>query len=248
MGVKDTAEESVLQHRAGGVLTLTLNRPERRNAVDDATANVLHERVRAVHDDPDCQVIVIDGAGPSFCAGWDVEAATALRALPVAAVEAVFERNRVLLEDLESAPQVTVAAVHGAVMGFGLGLVARCDIALAAESTLVALPEIAHRIVPAIVMVDLLETLPEKVALDWLLSGERRTADDALAAALFSRVVPDDELQSAVAELARALAAHDSTTLRETKALYRRLQGLDRSAAVREAIATAAAALSDGGS
>ena len=62
MGVKDTAEESVLQHRAGGVLTLTLNRPERRNAVDDATANVLHERVRAVHDDPDCQVIVIDGA------------------------------------------------------------------------------------------------------------------------------------------------------------------------------------------
>jgi methylglutaconyl-CoA hydratase len=101
-----------------------------------------------VRDDPDCQVIVIDGAGPSFCAGWDVEAATALRALPVAAVEAAFERNRVLLEDLESAPQVTVAAVHGAVMGFGLGLVARCDIALAAESTLVALPEIAHRIVP----------------------------------------------------------------------------------------------------
>lgn len=244
MGVKhDTEGAAVLQRLEAGVLTLTLNRPERRNAVDDATANLLHEAVQAVRDDASCRVIVLAGAGAAFCAGWDIQAVTALREQPVEVVATSLERNVRLLESLASAPQATVAAVHGAVMGFGLGLVANCDIAVAAESTIVSLPEIALGVVPALVMVDLLERLPEKVALDWLLTGEQRTAAEGLTAGLFSRVVPDASLETEISNLAGRLAGHEPETLRETKRLYRRLRNVERNAAVREALATAAAAL-----
>ena len=244
MGVKhETPGPAVLQRLESGVLTLTLNRPERRNAVDEATADLLHEAVRAVRDDEGCRVIVLTGAGPTFCAGWDIEALGTLRTQPIEAVTAGFERNRQLLDDLVSAPQVTIAAVHGGVLGFGLGLVASCDIAVAAEGAVIGLPEIGLGVVPAIVMVDLLERLPEKVALDWLLSGERRTAAEGLAAGLFSRVIADDDLDAQVSALASRLAGYDAKVLRETKSLFRRLQSLDREAGIREAVATAAAAL-----
>jgi methylglutaconyl-CoA hydratase len=244
VGVKDeTVGPTVLESLEQGVLTLTVNRPERRNAVDSATADLLQAAVLSVRDDASCRVIVLAGAGPAFCAGWDIQAIAELHGLDASEVERSFERNRGLLEDLEAAPQATIASVHGAVMGFGLGLVASCDIAVAGESAVVGLPEIALGVVPALVMVDLFERLPEKVALDWLLSGERRTAAQGLAAGLFSRVVADDALEAEVATLAATIAGHDPATVRETKRLYRRLRSLDHDAAIREAIATAAAAL-----
>jgi methylglutaconyl-CoA hydratase len=244
VGVKDeTVDQDVLEHLEDGVLTLTINRPERRNAIDGATADLLHAAVLAVRDDPSCRVIVITGAGRAFCAGWDIQAIAELRGLDAPEVERSFERNRGLLEDLERAPQATIASVHGAVMGFGLGLVASCDIAVAAESTAVGLPEIALGVVPALVMVDLFERLPEKVALDWLLSGERRTAAQGLAAGLFSRVVGDDAVDTEVSALAAVIAGHDPAAVRETKRLYRSLRSLEHDAAIREAIASAAAAL-----
>ncbi len=233
----------MLQSLENGVLTLTVNRPERRNAIDGATADLLQAAVRSVRDDPSCRVIVLTGAGPAFCSGWDIQAIAALRGLVSAEVAKSFERNRGLLADLEAAPQATIASVHGAVLGFGLGLVASCDIAVAAEKTVVGLPEIALGVVPALVMVDLFERLPEKIALDWLLSGERRSAAEGLAAGLFSRVVADDALGPEVAALASAIAGHDAAAVRETKRLYRSLRGLGHDEAIRAAIATAAAAL-----
>lgn len=225
-----------------GVLRLKLNRPERRNAVDGPMARALHEAVRAARENSECRVIVLSGAGSAFCAGWDVDAVAALRGQAAEAIEAEFEENRRLLEDLATAPQATIAAVHGSVMGFGIGLVTSCDLAVAGRSAVVALPEITLRVVPGMVMLDLLQAVPAKVALDWLLTGERQPAERALAAGFFSRVVGDDELDETVTALAGRLAGHDPATLRETKELFRRLAA-DPADAQREAIAGAVSAL-----
>lgn len=225
-----------------GILRLVLNRPERRNAFDGAMARELHSAVRAARENPDCRVIVLSGAGRSFCSGWDIDAVAALRGQDAHVVEAEFEENRRLLEDLAAVPQATIAAVHGSVMGFGIGLVTSCDIAIAARSAVVALPEITLRVVPGMVMLDLLRAVPAKVAFDWLLSGERQPAERALAAGLFSRVAEDDELEETVSALASRLAGHDAATLRETKELFHRLAA-DPAGAQREAIAGAVSAL-----
>jgi methylglutaconyl-CoA hydratase len=232
-------------HHEEGVVRLVLNRPERRNAVDPATARALHRAIRDAREDVDCRVIVVSGAGVAFCSGWDIDAVAELRDKDADAIEAEFEENRRLLEDLATAPQATIAAVHGPVMGFGIGLVTSCDIAVAARSAVVAMPEITLRVVPGMVMLDLLEAVPRKVALDWLLSGERRSAEHALAAGLFSRLTEDDELEATVSALARRLASHDATTVRETKELFRRLSE-NPAGAEGTAIAGAVAALLTG--
>ncbi|MDO8187696.1 enoyl-CoA hydratase/isomerase family protein [Conexibacter sp. JD483] len=227
-----------------GVVTLTLARPERRNAIDDATAAALHEALRAATADDACRAIVLAAEGPVFCAGWDLAEIAAMRATgDRAAVEASFAANRRLLADLAAAPQPTIAAVQGGAMGFGLGLIARCDLALAARGAVVALPEIAHGVVPGIVMLDLLATLPRKVALDWLLSGAPVSAADALAAGLFSRLVDDAALAAETAALAAAIAAHQPAAVRETKALYGTLAAAPPEAAEEEAVRRAVDAL-----
>jgi enoyl-CoA hydratase/carnithine racemase len=227
-----------------GVVTLTVDRPERRNAFDDATAAALHDALRAATADAATRAIVIASEGPVFCAGWDLGEIAAMRAAgDRAAVQASFEANRRLLADLAAAPQPTIAAVQGGAMGFGLGLIARCDLAVAARGAVIALPEIAHGVVPGIVMLDLLSTLPRKVALDWLLSGSPVTAADALAAGLFSRVVDDAALRDEVSALAATIAGHQPGAVRETKALYGTLSAAPADEAEADAVRRAVDAL-----
>lgn len=236
--------ESIRYAQRDGVARITIDRPARRNAFDDPTAAALHAALRRAGDDGDCRVVVLDAAGPVFCAGWDLRALARMReqADPVA-TRASFVANRELLADLAALPQPTIAAVQGPAMGFGLGLLARCDVAIAGRGVPFALPEIAHGVVPGIVMLDLLRTLPDKVALDWLLSGTARTAEDALAAGLLSRVVADDRLTATVDELAATIAGHGPEAVRETKRLYRELRASGDEDAEATAIDAAVAAL-----
>lgn len=238
-----TGSQGVAVSGAGGVRRIALDRPARRNAVDPATAAALHRAILDARDDPECSVLVLAGNGPVFCAGWDLDSLGELVASGEDALRAAFAQTRALLEDLAAAPQATVAEVRGGVLGFGIGLVGACDLAVASETTVVALPEIAHGIVPGMVMLDLLGRVPEKVALDWLLTGERRSAADALAAGLVSRVVPDAELEPTVDALAKRLAAHDPAVLRATKRAYRELAALPREHATEVAIEGAVRAL-----
>lgn len=239
----EPGREPVLMQVADGVTRLILNRPERRNAVDTPTANALQTALRQAIESPECRVIVLSGAGSTFCAGWDIAAIAELRAGSEADVRAEFEANRRLLSELAAAPQATVAEVRGAVLGFGIGLVSACDIAVAGRSASIGLPEIALGVVPGMVLLDVLDALPSKVALDWLLSGEHHSAEEALAAGLLSRVVADDDLEPAVDALARRLAGHDPETLRETKRMFHRLRALDRADAESAAIEAAVRAL-----
>lgn len=240
MGVNRSA---IRVGQADGVTTISLDRPERRNAVDEPTAAELHAAIRAAGDDPGCRVVVLRGEGPAFCAGWDVASIADLRERGPEAIRAAFEDNRRLMHDLRDLSTPTIAAVHGAVMGFGIGLAAACDLVIAARGTRIALPEIALGVVPGMVMLDIADAVPAKVALDWLLSGTMRTADEALAAGLLSRVVDDEALDEAVASAAAAIAAHDPGVAAETKRLFRSLATSPARAVEDEIVAQAAAAL-----
>lgn len=160
-----------------GVANITLNRAKQRNAFTSAMIEALDTMLDKIDADKNCRVIVLRGKGGHFCSGWDFNDIHAMRSRGDDALQQQFKTNLEVLNKLENHSRVTISLVEGAVMGFGFSLVARSDIVLAPESCVTALPEIALGIVPAIVMVDAQRVLPQKTALEWVLSG--RTYDDA---------------------------------------------------------------------
>lgn len=236
------------RERGGAVLRVTLDAPRRRNAMNAASCGLLREAVAAAADDPACRVLVLDATGPAFCAGWDLADIAAKRERGDAgAIADEFAENQRLLHELADLPLLTVAAVQGPAMGFGISLVARCDVAVAASSAVFALPEIVHGIVPAMVALDLADAVGPRVAHEWLLTGSARTAAEAAGAGLVSRVVADDELPAAVDALAATVAAHGADAVRATKRLCRELDTLPRDEAERRAIEEAVRALAGTG-
>lgn len=237
-------EASVVSAVDGAVTRITLNRPRRRNAVDGAMCELLRAELRAARERDGCRVVVIGGAGPAFCAGWDLNDIAAKRASgDREGVRAAFEGNRELLRDLAAMPQVTIAQLHGAVMGFGISLAARCDLAVAARDARIALPEVAHGVVPGIVMLDVLEAVTPKVALDWLVSAREVSAERALAAGLVGEVVDGDALAAHVDALARRIAEHPPGAVAATKRLLRELRAVPPAEAQDRAIAASVDAL-----
>lgn len=235
---------SVREHD-GAVRRITLDAPRRRNAMNAASCALLREAVAAAADDPAVRVLVLDATGPAFCAGWDLADIAEKRERGDArAIADEFAENQLLLHELAALPVLTVAAVQGPAMGFGISLVARCDVAVASSSAVFALPEIVHGIVPAMVALDLADAVGPRVAREWLLTGSVRTADEAAGAGLVSRVVAGDELTTTVDELAATVAAHGADAVRATKRLCRELESLPRDEAERRAIDEAVEALS----
>lgn len=235
------------RERDGAVLRVTLDAPRRRNAMNARSCALLREAIAVAADDPAVRVLVLDATGPAFCAGWDLADIAEKRERGDArAIADEFAENQQLLHELADLPLLTVAVVQGPAMGFGISLVARCDVAVAASSASFALPEIGHGIVPAMVALDVRDAVGPRVAREWLLTGSVRTADEAAEAGLVSRVVADDELQAAVDELVATVAAHEPDAVRATKRLCRTLESLPHEAAEQRAIDEAVRALAGG--
>lgn len=232
------------REQGGAVHRVTLNAPRRRNAMNAASCGLLREAFAGAAEDPACRVLVLDATGPAFCAGWDLADIAAKRERGDAqAIADEFAENQRLLHDLAALPLLSIAAVQGPAMGFGISLVARCDVAIASASATFALPEIVHGIVPAMVALDLRDAVGARVAREWLLTGSGRTADEAAAAGLVSRVVADDAVVTTVDELAATVAVHGADAVRATKRLCRELESLPRDEAERRAIDEAVRAL-----
>jgi|HigsolmetaAR201D_1030396.scaffolds.fasta_scaffold01378_6 methylglutaconyl-CoA hydratase len=235
--------ENTIQVRLdGGVATVELARPERRNAFNSAMAEELGRALGEVAAS-DATVVVVRGRGPAFCAGWDLEEIASLRDSGAEEMRRLFLRNVEILRTFDQLPQPTIVGAHGAVAGFGLGLLARADLSLVAAGTHLALPEIAHRIVPALVMLDLAGLPQPRNALEWLLSGEPFSPEDAAAAGLVTRVTAADELDEAVDRLARSIAAHDRETVLATKRTFRQVRSMPGAEAETTAIQAAVSAL-----
>lgn len=222
MGAGVSGDVPVLLEVTGSVATLTLNRADRRNAADGAMVSALHARLDDLERSA-ADVVVLRGAGGTFCAGGDLDYLAKLSAAGADAAAGPCRELVAVPGRLEGLPQVVVGAVEGAAIGWGLCLVLRTDVAVAAASARFGAPELAAGIRPTGVMAELMRRVPPRVALDWLLRPHLRSAQEAAAAAVVAAVVPDEELDRTVASIVEELAATPDGLLRSTKALWQEL-------------------------
>ncbi|MDN3563200.1 enoyl-CoA hydratase/isomerase family protein [Paeniroseomonas aquatica] len=207
----------LLTETRGRVRLLTLNRPEKRNALNNALVGAIVESLRAADADPDVAAVVIAAAGPGFSAGADLGERAILIADPEARVaRAALSDAMLAAPGLMGKP--VVAAIHGATVGAGASLALSCDLVLGAEDLRFAWPEARHDIYPALVLPMLLRHLGPKDAFELVATGRPVLAAEALARRLVNRVVPREALLEEACALAGQAAQYGAESLRRIKA------------------------------
>lgn len=198
--------DEVLAEASDGVATLTINRPERRNALTWDVVRLLRERLADAKADKDVRVVVLTGAGDkAFCAGADLSG----MAEGAAFLELHEGRGGMaaLFEDLWSLGKPTIAKVRGYALAGGFGLALACDLVVAAADAQFGTPEIDVGLWPYMITVPLCRSMAPKRALELMLTGRRVSAEEADRIGFLTRVVPVEELDNAVASLAAQLVA-----------------------------------------
>ena len=214
------------------VATITINRPERRNALRGTTIRELLEAFSAARSDPSVGAVVLTGAGDkAFSAGADLSGF----ASEATDIERHFERAEFvdLFLAVDRLGKPTIAAVNGAALAGGLGLALSCDLVIAAESATFGTPEIGVGLWPMMVMAIVGRNLPRKRAVQLYTTGERIDARTAYDWGMVNRVVPLDEVVPAARELARSLAAKSPLIMRLGLEALRRIDGMDHETALR---------------
>ena len=218
----------LLTRRDGPVLTLTLDRPETRNALSADLVDALTQALAEAAADEGVRVIVLAGAGTVFSAGADLAALKALRDASYADNLADSERLGRLFEAILRHPAVVVARVHGHAIAGGCGLAAACDLSLAAESARLGFTEVRIGFVPALVATFVTRRVGETAARDLFLRGHLVGGTEAARIGLVTRAVPDADLDAELDALVReiatqtsrsAVAAHQGAPRRPARAL-----------------------------
>ena len=215
---------TIRYEKADSVVRITLNRPEKLNAIDLAMRDELWSAFESFRDDPDGRVLVLRGAGDAFCAGADISDFGTAPSY-VEARRARHERD--LWSLLLHLPKPTIAAVHGYALGAGCEMALLCDLRVAADDARFGLPEVSLGYIPSAGGTQTLpRTVPLGVALHMILSGDAIDAQEAYRRKLVQRVVPRAELDAAADEWARALAARPPLAVRYAKEAVLRGQDL----------------------
>jgi len=211
----------LLRHDDAGVTTLTLNRPQARNALSQAMLRALLDAFSAIAADASVRVVILAGAGPAFCAGHDLKE---IRAAGYARdyTEKLFADCAELMQAIVRLPQPVIARVHGIATAAGAQLVASADLAVAAEDSRFATPGVHIGLFCSTPMVALSRNVSHKHALQMLLSGDLIDAPTALRFGLVNELVPAGELEAKTLELARKIASKSALTVRTGKAAYYR--------------------------
>ncbi len=202
----------------GLVRTITLNRPERRNAM---TPEMQTELIAAMGDAVacGCRVLVLAGAGQAFCSGLDLSALQAMQEKTASEHRADAERIAKLFRTLYELPIPTIAAVQGAATAGGIGLAVLCDFTLATPAARFGFTEARIGFVPAMVSAFLALQIGDKRSRDLLLSGRLFDAEEAWRLGLVNEVVAPEELAQRVQVLADVLVANSPKSLKATKGL-----------------------------
>src|SRR5271169_6573156 len=223
----------LLEERDRGVLRLTLNRPDARNALSAALMSALLEALGRAEKDPQARVVVIAGAEPAFCAGHDLrEMRTDQRR---ETYERVFAQCSELMLAIVRLPKPVIAEVHGVATAAGCQLVATCDLAVAAEDARFATPGVNIGLFCSTPMVALSRGVGRKAAMEMLLTGELISAARACDIGLVNRVVSSAGLRAAVDTLARESAGKTAFTVAIGKEAFYRQAELDLAGAYRYA-------------
>ncbi len=217
---------TVLYDVANHVATLTLNRPEKRNALDDAMIAELKQRFAEADRDAAVRVVVLKGAGKDFCAGGD------LSQLEKIAAQASREENRAdamnlgeLFIQMRRARKPCIAAVRGHALAGGAGLANACALIVAEAGATFGYPEVKLGFVPAMVMAMLVRTIGEKRAFELAALGNSFSAEDALRLGLVSRVVPAATFDAEVNAFAGELAGRSASAVQLIRRLIHDIEG-----------------------
>ena len=227
------AAGDLLVDRQQGVVRLTLNRPQRRNALSLKLLQELDAALGEVAGDRQARVVVIAAAGNAFCAGHDLSEMTGR---PEAEYRELFSTCSTVMQRLRSLPQPVIARVQGMATAAGCQLVASCDLAVAATEALFATPGVNIGLFCTTPMVPLVRAVPAKLALEMLFTGKPITAERALAAGLVNRVVPSDLLDAAVKDFCDAIVAASPQVLSLGKAAFYDQLSCDEATAYRRAV------------
>jgi enoyl-CoA hydratase/carnithine racemase len=195
---------------AGGVARVTLDRPEKRNALSLELMDELTGVLQRLGARPDARAIVVEGAGVAFSAGHDLTEMVG-RDLPF--YQRLFDSCTELMETIHRVPQPVIAKVHGIATAAGCQLVAACDLAVAADDARFATPGVTIGLFCSTPMVPLSRAIGRKRALEMLLTGAPISAATALEWGLVNRVVPVSDLDAAVDELVAAISSSSPLTL-----------------------------------
>ena len=214
----------------GAVRVLTMNRPDKRNALNAELTHALLEALRRADNEENIGCVVLTGAGQGFCAGADLTEFKGLQD-----PRAAEERAELTMQLHLAFPRISkpiVAAVNGAAMGGGAGIAIAADIAVMAASAKLGYPEARHGIVAAIVMANLVRQVGRKAAFELLALGEPVGAGRALELGMVNRVVADQDLMPQALSYAEKLAAMAPAARAETKRLFHEVADLPLAAAL----------------
>ncbi len=233
-----TAETILLVESQSGVVRLTLNRPERRNALSQAMLAELGAALERIAADRAARVVVLAAAGPVFCAGHDL---SEMLDHPQARArrpdyELLFAQCSQVMQQIRRLPQPVIARVQGMATAAGCQLVATCDLAVASADARFATPGVKIGLFCTTPMVPLVRNVPAKVAMEMLLAGVPITAERALATGLVNRVVPAEQLDTAVAELTDAILASSPAVISQGKRAFYDQLALDEPTAYAKAM------------
>ena len=224
--------ETLLVNVQDGVASVTLNRPDVRNALSAPLIREIEQALAALEADQAARVIVLEGAGDkAFCAGADLKG-VGDRGTTLQARESFGGLARIL-EAMARMKTPVIAKVHGFALAGGCGLAAGCDIVVAADDAVFGLPEIKIGLLPLLVMAPILRSVGRKRGMLMILSGEQVSAREAYEMGLVSRLVPRAELSPAVDGLARALAGFSPTALGLAKEAAATVAGMEYGASLR---------------
>jgi enoyl-CoA hydratase len=217
-----------------GVRILTMNRPEKRNALNHALTQALLDALQAAEADDGVRSVVLAGAGVAFCAGADLSEFKELTPDKAHLVERRAELTMNLHGIFSRLSKPVVTAINGAAMGGGAGLALAGDVALMASTAKLGYPEVRHGIVAAIVMANLVRNVGRKAAFELVAAGEPVDAARACALGMVNRVIAPEQLMASACEIAEKFAAVERAAMAATKQLFYRVLDLPFEQALEE--------------
>jgi len=227
--------ETVKLAKDAGIATITLNRPDKRNAL---SFQLLDELTRALDEAErsDAQIVLLTGEGKAFCAGMDLEELKTLTGKSHSENIADSRKMAQIFRRLYEFPKPTIAAVNGAAIAGGTGLATMCDFTLAVPEAKFGYTEVRIGFVPAIVSSILVWQVGHKIARDLLLTGRLFDATEAYRFGLVNQVVAADELMNRARELAMQLMENSPTSIRLTKKLVNGFISVQLDAQIEQAV------------
>ena len=219
--------DMLLQSTDNGVHTITLNRPEIRNAFNDVLIGDIREAFEAVSRRTEVRCVVLAAQGPAFCAGGDLNWMRRM-------ADYTREQNladagglAAMLRAIDQCPHPTIARVQGDVFAGGLGLVSACDMAVCADSATFCLSEVKIGLIPATISPYVVRAIGPRASRRYFLTAERFSAAEAHRIGLVHESVPMDQLDATVQALVQALCANSPMAMKDAKRLVGTVAGQD---------------------